>query len=175
MPSDTDTLTITIRKRPWWFWVLAGLWVLLEVLFLQTALASAREGEYRAAAISWIAVGVLAAAGVLVGSSRADRTPRPGERPILRTIVTIVPSMEISTMRQLSILALLFICLCTLVQAQAPIGTLEGQITDPASALVSTPKSASTTRRPASRGPFYPRARERSISPTCPSARICSR
>jgi ElaB/YqjD/DUF883 family membrane-anchored ribosome-binding protein len=41
--------------------------VLLEVLFLQTALASAREGEYRAAAISWIAVGVLAAAGVLVG------------------------------------------------------------------------------------------------------------
>ena len=40
-------------------------------------------------------------------------------------------------MRQLSILALLFICLCTLVQAQAPIGTLEGQITDPASALVS--------------------------------------
>ena len=40
-------------------------------------------------------------------------------------------------MRQLSILALLFICLCTLVQAQAPIGTLEGQIIDPASALVS--------------------------------------
>ena len=40
-------------------------------------------------------------------------------------------------MKQLSIVALLFICLCTLVQAQAPIGTLEGQITDPASALVS--------------------------------------
>ena len=40
-------------------------------------------------------------------------------------------------MRQLSILALLFVCLCTLVQAQAPIGTLEGQIIDPASALVS--------------------------------------
>jgi hypothetical protein len=38
------------------------LWVLLEVLFLQTALASAREDEYRAAAISWIAVAVLAAA-----------------------------------------------------------------------------------------------------------------
>ena len=40
-------------------------------------------------------------------------------------------------MRQLSILALLFVCLCTLVQAQAPIGTLEGKIIDPASALVS--------------------------------------
>ena len=45
---------------------LAGLWVLLQIFFLQTALASARESEYRAAAISWIAVGVLAAAGVLV-------------------------------------------------------------------------------------------------------------
>ena len=66
MPNGTDTLTITIRKRPWWFWTLAGLWVLLEIFFLQTALASARESEYRAAAISWIAVGVLAAAGVLV-------------------------------------------------------------------------------------------------------------
>ena len=66
MPNGTDTLTVTIRKRPWWFWVLAGLWVLLEVLFLQTALASAGESEYRAAAISWIAVAVLAAAGVMV-------------------------------------------------------------------------------------------------------------
>ena len=67
MTNGADTLTITIRKRPWWFWILAGLWVLLEVLSLQTALASAREGEYRAAAISWIAVGITAAAGVLVG------------------------------------------------------------------------------------------------------------
>src|SRR6202042_3865168 len=28
------------------------------------------------------------------------------------------------------------LCLCALVKAQAPIGTLEGQVTDPASALV---------------------------------------
>ena len=34
-------------------------------------------------------------------------------------------------------IALLFVCLCTLVSAQTPIGTLEGQITDPAGALVS--------------------------------------
>ena len=33
--------------------------------------------------------------------------------------------------------ALLLVCLCVLVRAQAPIGTLEGQITDPAAALVS--------------------------------------
>ena len=66
MPTATDTFTITIRKRPWWLWILAALWALLEVLFVQTALASARESEYRAAAISWIVVAVLAAAGVLV-------------------------------------------------------------------------------------------------------------
>ena len=30
----------------------------------------------------------------------------------------------------------LFVCLCAAVRAQAPIGTLEGQITDPAAALV---------------------------------------
>jgi hypothetical protein len=66
LSNGTDTLTITIRKRPWWFWVLAGLWVAIEILFLQTAWASPREGEYRAAAISWIAVALLATAGALV-------------------------------------------------------------------------------------------------------------
>lgn len=55
------------RLTMWRFWAVAGLWVLLEILFLQTPLASAREGEYRAAAISWIAGGVTAAAGVLGG------------------------------------------------------------------------------------------------------------
>jgi len=79
MPNSTDTITFTIRKRPWWFWALAGLWVLLEALFLQTALASAREGEYRAAAISWMAVAVLAAAGVLVWLLQGRSQPRPGE------------------------------------------------------------------------------------------------
>src|SRR5450631_3637689 len=33
--------------------------------------------------------------------------------------------------------AYLFVCLCALVRAQTPIGTLEGQVTDPAGALVS--------------------------------------
>ena len=64
MPNDHDTFVITIRKRPWWFWVCTGLWLLLEILLVQTALASARESEYRAASISWIAAAILAAAGV---------------------------------------------------------------------------------------------------------------
>jgi Na+/melibiose symporter-like transporter len=63
MTSDTDFFTITIRKRTGWFWGLAGLWLLLEVLFVQTALASVQEGEYRAATICWTVVCVLAAFG----------------------------------------------------------------------------------------------------------------
>jgi len=66
MKNDDDLLTITMRKRPWWFWALAEFWLLLEVLLVQTALASARESEYRAATISRIAAAVLAAAGVFV-------------------------------------------------------------------------------------------------------------
>ena len=63
MANATDVFTITLRKRSWWFWTLAGLWLLFEVVILQTALASVRESEHRAAAISWIAAIVLAAAG----------------------------------------------------------------------------------------------------------------
>ena len=40
-------------------------------------------------------------------------------------------------MKQFSVLVVLFASLCAFVQAQAPIGTLEGQVTDPAAALVS--------------------------------------
>ena len=64
MTNSADVTTITMRKRPWWYWVLAGLWLQLEILLVQTALASARESEYRAATISWIAAAILAAAGV---------------------------------------------------------------------------------------------------------------
>jgi hypothetical protein len=39
--------------------------------------------------------------------------------------------------KQFSVLVVLFASLCAFVQAQAPIGTLEGQVTDPAAALVS--------------------------------------
>jgi hypothetical protein len=63
MTNGADVFTITIRKRPWWFWALAAIWLLLEILAVQTALASAEEGEPHAATISWIAAGVLAAAG----------------------------------------------------------------------------------------------------------------
>jgi hypothetical protein len=62
MPNEH--YTINIRKRPWWIWLLAALWLFVEIVFLQTAVASHRESEPRAALISWIIVIVLAIAGV---------------------------------------------------------------------------------------------------------------
>jgi len=37
-----------------------------ELLFLQTALASMREGEHRAATISWMVAAVFLASGIVV-------------------------------------------------------------------------------------------------------------
>lgn len=78
MTSEADYFTITIRRRPVWFWILAGLWLPVEVLMLQTALASMKEGEVRAATISWIAAAVLAAVGIL-SWLRRGRTHIRGE------------------------------------------------------------------------------------------------
>jgi hypothetical protein len=65
MMYEGGTLTIITRKRPWWQWVLAFAWLLSEVLLLQTALASMKEEEYRAGSICWIALIILATAGVI--------------------------------------------------------------------------------------------------------------
>ena len=64
MATGSETITITIRKRPMWTWALAVLWACVEILLVQTAWASLGEDEYRAGAICGIAAAVLAAAGV---------------------------------------------------------------------------------------------------------------
>jgi hypothetical protein len=81
MTNSAEVITITLRKRAWWFWVLAGLWLQLEFLLVQTALASVRESEYRAAVVSWIAAAVLAAGGVFGWLRRGDsrKLDRPNE------------------------------------------------------------------------------------------------
>ncbi len=77
MVHQQDVFTITIRKRTWWFWAVATACLLLEVVLLQTAVASVRESEYRAATISWIAAGVVAVLGIFAwqreGQSRSPR------------------------------------------------------------------------------------------------------
>jgi peptidoglycan/LPS O-acetylase OafA/YrhL len=78
MTNSDDVFTITVRRRPWWFWALAALWLLLEIVLVQTALASARESEIRAATLSWIAAAVLAAIGVFGWLHRGD-SRKPNE------------------------------------------------------------------------------------------------
>jgi len=71
-------MTITVRKLPWWQWALVCLWLLLEVIVVQTALASAAEEEYRAAVISWIAAAVLTAIGIVAYlRGRSGRVEQP--------------------------------------------------------------------------------------------------
>ncbi len=69
--TGAGTFTITMRKRPWWLWLLAPSWLLVELALLQTALASMKEEEYRAASICWISIVVLAAVGVFVWLRRS--------------------------------------------------------------------------------------------------------
>ena len=66
MANGANIYTITIRKRRWWAWTIAALWLMAEFLFLQTAVGSMREGEYRAATISWIVAAVFLVAGLVV-------------------------------------------------------------------------------------------------------------
>jgi len=61
-----DMYTIQIRKRPWWMWLLAVVWLLVEIFFLQTAIASLWEYESRAATISWVIFFILFVVGVAI-------------------------------------------------------------------------------------------------------------
>jgi hypothetical protein len=80
MMNSVDVFTITMRKRAWWFWILAGFWLQLEVLLVQTALASLRESEYRAATISvGLPAAVLAAVGVVRSGCAGDDSRRLDE------------------------------------------------------------------------------------------------
>ena len=78
MANGPEIYTITIRKRRWWAWTVAALWLMAELLFLQTAMGSMIEGEYRAATISWIAAAVLAVAGAFGWLRRKD-SHKPNE------------------------------------------------------------------------------------------------
>jgi len=45
---------ITIKKQPWWKWIIAALVLVFEVIVLQAALTSPWELEMRAAIMNWI-------------------------------------------------------------------------------------------------------------------------
>jgi hypothetical protein len=64
--DNKNLYNIKIRRRPWWMWLLAALWLVVEVFFLQCALASPAEHEPRATLIFWVLFAVIAVAGALI-------------------------------------------------------------------------------------------------------------
>jgi hypothetical protein len=63
---DESAIRLEIRRRPWWMWVLAALWLAVEIFVLQSAIGSGAEHEPRAALILWFLFAVIAAGGVLI-------------------------------------------------------------------------------------------------------------
>ena len=68
-----ENYTIEVKKRPWYEWLLWAIWILVEIFLLQSALASGRELEPRAATIFWIAFFVLLLGGGVVWYLRRDK------------------------------------------------------------------------------------------------------
>ncbi len=65
--------SLIARKGPLWVWFLLLVWLVVEAVLLQAAVASGSEFEDRAATISWIIFYVLLAAGIAVYVVRRRR------------------------------------------------------------------------------------------------------
>lgn len=70
----SDQITIQIKKRRWYEWVLWALWLFLEIFLLQNAIASGQELEPRAAMIFWASFFVLLLVGAIVWYLRRVRS-----------------------------------------------------------------------------------------------------
>jgi hypothetical protein len=57
---------IKIVRRPWYQWVFSGIWLFLEIVFFQAAIASYDEFEPRAATVYWALFGILLLGGFTV-------------------------------------------------------------------------------------------------------------
>jgi hypothetical protein len=68
----SDNYTIQVKKRPWYAWLLAAIWLALEIFLVQNAVASSRELEPQAAMIFWISFAVLLVVGLVVWFIRRE-------------------------------------------------------------------------------------------------------
>jgi hypothetical protein len=73
MANNSSNIKIEVVRRPWYEWVLWAVWLLVEIVLVQNALASAAELEPRAATIFWITFAVLLLGGVIVWITRRAR------------------------------------------------------------------------------------------------------
>ena len=62
--KKTTAQRVAFIRRPWFEWVVWVVWLLLEIFFLQNAIASRQEIEPRAAILFWVMFGILLLGGV---------------------------------------------------------------------------------------------------------------
>ena len=71
--DNDDYRLIRFMRRPWYEWTAWLLWIFLEILFAQAAIASSKEFEPRAATLFWLMFGVLLLGGITSYIIRRDR------------------------------------------------------------------------------------------------------
>ncbi len=75
MEKETGYLTLQIRKRPWYVWLLRAMWVLWIVFWLEFAIGSKQELEPQAfaTAVKVLIVSVLLGLGLYFWRLRESR------------------------------------------------------------------------------------------------------
>lgn len=67
-------------QRPWYEWIGWAVWLIVTLIFLQSAIASSTELEPQAALISWIITALLLAFAGIVWGMRIARSPKETEQ-----------------------------------------------------------------------------------------------
>ena len=62
--TTSNEYAIHIRKRPWWYWLVAVVWLALVLFFLNFGLASSAELEPQATLIAYVIAVVLIIVGI---------------------------------------------------------------------------------------------------------------
>ncbi len=73
MGDEKDFHIFKIARKPWFEWILTALWLIVEIIFLQAAIASRVELEPRAAMVYWLVFIVLLLSGLVYWIVRRDR------------------------------------------------------------------------------------------------------
>jgi hypothetical protein len=69
----SEKMTIEIKKRPWYEWLLWAVWLLAGIFTLQNAVSSSAELEPRAATLFWVIFFVLLVVGGVIWFLRRDK------------------------------------------------------------------------------------------------------
>jgi hypothetical protein len=69
----SDHYNVEIKKRAWYEWLLWAIWLVVEALILQNAIASSAELEPRATIIFWVMFAVLLVGAAVVWFMRRSK------------------------------------------------------------------------------------------------------